>query len=250
MLLKYEIIGEDLSDFVNWEYNREEQRKRLIKAPVDSVSRLINEIAATHKALQTTFQPKDRYDTTWEDLIYAFELRWQDLVRCAELDGYRIPEDEYGHTGNAFVPIEPEIEGHEPLEDDLTSTLRASGLQGSDEIIGMIGAIGDHFRSEEYNACLNAARVALQTLATAIADHRKASHPGNYAPRKWGQVIAYLRTSGLITEDQEAGLTGVFSFVSDGSHVPVNVDEEEYARLGRHLVLAMAYFLVKVFQGD
>ncbi len=97
----------------------------------------------------------------------------------------------------------------------------------------------------DYNGCLSNARVALQTLATAIANVRTTTHPGSFDETKWGQILAYLRTSGLITKSEEEGLAGVFSFVSPGAHTPVGISEEEIARLGRSLVASMCYFLVK-----
>ena len=71
--------------------------------------------------------------------------------------------------------------------------------------------------------------------------------PGTYDESKWGQVLAYLRTSGLITAEEEKGLSGVFGFVSPGAHEPFGPDDIEMARLGRSLVIGMIYFLVKRF---
>lgn len=249
--MKYELLRESLiGRYGENSFQMRDYQQAFDTASVAIVGEMINEIAATHEALRSTFQPKDRYDNSWEDLQHAFELRWQDLVRCAELDGYRIPVDEIGRIGKTFVPIEPEIEGQVSVEDDLTSNLRASGLPKSDEIVRLIGASGDHFRSEEYNACLNAARVALQSLATAIAEVRREDHPGEFDEDRWGSIIGYFKTSGFITQRQERGLVGVFGFVSDGSHVPVGFTEEEYVRLGRHLFLSMAYFLVRIFRAS
>jgi hypothetical protein len=96
-----------------------------------------------------------------------------------------------------------------------------------------------------FNGCLTNARVALQTLATAIAKARATSHPGSFDEAKWGQVIAYLQKSGFIKQHQEDGLTGVFSFLSQGAHVPIGFTEEEFTRLGRSLAVSFCYFLVK-----
>ena len=46
---------------------------------------------------------------------------------------------------------------------------------------------------------------------------------------------------------REKGLTGVFSFISPGSHIPVGFSEEEFARLGRSLAVSFCYFLAKQF---
>ena len=90
------------------------------------------------------------------------------------------------------------------------------------------------------NGCLSKARIALETLALSMARAR----PGFYGS-KWGHAVMHLRKSGLITEAQEAGLTGVYSLISPGSHKPVAFDEQEYARLGRNLAVTMCYFLAK-----
>jgi hypothetical protein len=109
----------------------------------------------------------------------------------------------------------------------------------------VIANSADAFRRNDFNGCLGNARVALQSLATKIARERQVKHPGNFDPTKWGQVAAYLRVSGFITAEHEAGLTGVFSFASPGSHIPLGFSEQEFARLGRGLALGFCYFLIK-----
>ena len=145
--------------------------------------------------------------------------------------------------------MEPSIEGGEALEDDMTSALMESGLDKAEEIVKTLENSAEAFRRNppNYNSCLSEARVALQTLATGIADSRQRSRPRPFNRNKWGEVIAYLRVSGLITNEEEEGLAGVFKFVSPGAHRPVGSDEEEMARLGRALVVSMCYFLVKAF---
>ena len=87
-------------------------------------------------------------------------------------------------------------------------------------------------------------------MATAIAEARRAKQGGNFDASSWGQVLAYLRTSGLITEQEETGISGVFTFVSPGAHTLVGLTEREMARLGRSLIAHMCYFLVKRFNGQ
>ena len=77
------------------------------------------------------------------------------------------------------------------------------------------------------------------------AHERLPNHPGSFDETKWGQVIAYLRTSSFITQQQEHGLAGVFGLISPGSHTPIGFDEEEFARLGRGLAVSISYFLAK-----
>lgn len=87
------------------------------------------------------------------------------------------------------------------------------------------------------------ARVALETLAVDVASQLPG--PANYNPTKWGEVIAFLRTSGEITLEEEKGLAGVFGFLSPGAHRPVGLPEDQMTRLGRSFALNMCWFLLK-----
>ena len=132
---------------------------------------------------------------------------------------------------------------------DLTQSIIESGLPQADEIIRILDNSTVAFRGvpPDINACLTEARIALQTIATSIANERQRSYPGDYDESKWGQVLAYIRTSGLITTQEEKGLAGVFGFVSPGTHESFGPDGIEMARLGRSLAIGMIYFLIKRF---
>jgi hypothetical protein len=119
------------------------------------------------------------------------------------------------------------------------------GLSDTEAILQVLDGSASAFRSGDFNGCLNNARVALQTLATTIAQARLSTHPKSFDATSWGEVIAYLRTSGFISQQQERGLAGVFGFISPGSHTPIGFSEEEFARLGRSLAVSFCYFLVK-----
>ena len=213
-------------------------KKAVLNASGEEIRSILDEVLRTHQTLRYEISPK-----------YRFDDRWKDLLLCLELDGYRRGLDEYGREIDFFVPTEPKIEGVQAVEDDLTSEILRSELQESHEIVGVIEKSADSFREEDFNACLNSARVALESLATSIAQHRKVNQPGGFDPKKWGQIVAYLRKSEFISEEQEAGLTGVFRFISP-SHTPVlGGSEQEFARLGRNLALGFCYFLIKQFNG-
>jgi hypothetical protein len=213
-------------------------RDAILEAPALAVGELLQEIARTRSSMRTAITPR-----------YRFDERWEDLERCLELDGYGLEKDEWGRELNRFAPIEPTIDGASQAEDDLTKELRRSGLNEKEEILRVLNNSADAFRRGDFNGCLGSARVALQTVGTSIAKFRQASHPGSFDPSKWGQVVQYLRTSGLITHQQEVGIAGVFSFLSPGSHSPVGFTEQEFARLGRSLAVSLCYFLVKTFNG-
>jgi len=197
---------------------------------------LLQEIAQTRDDMRSEVSPR-----------YKFDQRWDDLLLCLELDGYAFKRDEFGRIGNRFVPFEPTIEGLQPIEDDLVTEIKRSGLAEVENICRILDNSASDFRNGNFNGCLANARVALNTLAQAIALAQQNQYGGNFDPEKWGQVVAYLRTSELITQNDEDGLTGVYSFISPGSHTPVGFTEQEFVRLGRSLAFSFSYFLVKQY---
>ena len=193
---------------------------------------LLDEIGRTQGDLRTGVNPK-----------YRYEERFHDLQACLELDG-QVFED------GRLVPLDPSIAETPPVEDDLTSEIRASGLPEAGAIIQKLEDSAQAFRSVSvnYNACLNDSRVALQSLATSIARARSATYPHLFDPTKWGSVLAHFRSTRFITDEEERGLAGVFGFVSPGSHRPLGLSDQEFARLGRSFVLGMCWFLIKQFR--
>ena len=197
----------------------------------DQLNSLFSEVIRTKGDLRNHVSPS-----------YSFDQRWGDLVLCLFLDGYKV-------EGDQLVTVDPTIEDAGALSDDLTQSIIESGLPEADEIIRVLDNSTVAFRAvpPDVNACLTGARIALQTVATSVAGERQRSHPGNYDASKWGQVLGYLRKSGLITTEEEKGLAGVFGFVSPGAHEPFGPDDMEMARLGRSLAIGMTYFLIKRF---
>lgn len=207
-------------------------RDAFIALPDEGIMAMIDEIVRTWRSLRHDIEPD-----------YVFDDRWDDLSRCLLLDGYMISEE------RRLIPIDASSQEQAIVEDELITVLRRTGLGSAEEIVRLLNNSTDDFRKNppDYNGCMNNARVALQTIATAIAEIRMANTGSNLDLSKWGQIIAFLRASGFVSEKEEEGLTGVFSFVSPGSHIPVGLNEQEYARLGRALVLSMCYFLLKRF---
>jgi hypothetical protein len=193
---------------------------------------LLGEVVRTDLDLRSRVQPRYRYDT-----------RCSDLHMCLLLDGYTIAD-------SMLIPLDPGIVETQPFDDDLTAELVSSDLSEADAIKQKLIDSVEAFRSSnpDFNATLNNARVALQTLATAIAKVRVSQYPGNFEEKKWGSVLNYLQISGFLTQEQEKGLAGAFGFVSPGSHVPIGLTEKEATRLGRSLILAMCWFLIKRYK--
>jgi hypothetical protein len=198
-------------------------------ATEENIRALLDEVFRTQGSLRNDVTPRYRYDE-----------RFRDLERCLLLDGYVIKDCD-------LVPLDPTVLENPSVEDDLTEVLKQSGLPEAGAVIQKLIDSAEAFRKTEpnYNASLNDARIALQTLATSIAKVRVSKHPGNFDEKKWGSVLVYLKVSKFVTEEQEKGLAGVFGFVSPGSHVPLGLTEMEMTRLGRSFIISMCWFLAK-----
>ncbi|MBF0284831.1 MAG: hypothetical protein HQL51_10285 [Magnetococcales bacterium] len=213
-------------------------RESILAASDEQIAALLDELFRTKRAIRNNISPKNRYDTSWDD-----------LVGCLELDGYVEVQDEDG-IRKKIVPLDPTIEGQEPLEDDLTRVLKVSGLPNEDDILRCLENSTSAFRSTQnpdFNASLINARVALESIARDIAGLD--ADTGAYNPDKWGSILSALKAKGSISEDQEKGLAGVYRFLSPGSHRPQAMTEREYVRLARHLAVSMAFFLLKAREG-
>jgi hypothetical protein len=201
------------------------------------VEELVGEICHSTRMLRAAVSPK-----------YIYDERWTDLGRCLLLDGYHVTGD-YS-TGYSVVTVDPTIAASAPLDDDLSNELNRSDLAERDEIIRLMKNSAEDFRRQpqDFNGSLTSARVSLETLAKNIASIHQTTTPMSGDPTKFGAIVAYLRHQiGFLDEKEEKGITGVYSFVSPGAHVPVGFTEEEMVRLGRSMIAAMCYFLVKKY---
>ena len=173
---------------------------------------------------------------------YRFDERMRDLTQCLLLDGYIIQDKK-------LVQTDPSIADAAPLEDDLIDALENSGMPRAQAIIAKINDSAGAFRATppDYNASLVNARVALETLAGDVSSDVASQQriPATYDPSRWGEVLAFLRSSGEITAEEERGLAGVFGFLSPGAHRPVGIPEDQMMRLGRSFALNMCWFLLK-----
>lgn len=188
---------------------------------------VLSEVVATQGDLRTRVNPK-----------YRFDERMRDLKQCLLLDGYIVQDER-------LVQTDPSIADAAPLEDDLMEALQNSGASRAQEIIAKINDSAGAFRATppDYNASLVNARVALETLAGDVAS--RLQDPTTYNPSKWGEVLAFLRSGGEITVEEEKGLAGVFGFLSPGAHRPVGIPEDQMTRLGRSFALNMCWFLLR-----
>jgi hypothetical protein len=208
----------------------------LREAPMEGLLPILEEIAATEPSLYEA--AVDSFGNGGP----AYRARWQDLVRCLALDKYVLARGQ-------LTALEPDLEGASHVEDALSAEIRRSGLPSADGIVTLLEQSATAFRQAvpNYNACLSNVRTALQTMAAEIAVARQAkSAGGSFQPDKFGQVLSYLRTSGLITKQEEELVSAVYGFISAGAHRPVGLSEEEMARLGRGMAVSSCYFLIKL----
>ncbi|MGK5077317.1 hypothetical protein [Janthinobacterium sp. HLX7-2] len=191
---------------------------------------ILGEVASTTSDLRAPVSPKVRFDE-----------RMYDLTQCLALDGYAITEKK-------LTQMDPSIADVSPIDDDLIEALKNSGAPRRMEIIQKIADSAQAFRSNppDYNGSLTNARVALETLASDIAQNVQPA-PGRppVNQTKWGDVLMHLRFAGELTIEEEKGLAGVFSFLSPGAHRPVGIPEVQMTRLGRSFALNMCWFLLQ-----
>lgn len=213
-------------------YSQIEIGEALSEADQGSVSTLIDEAVSTNGDLRNRVSPR-----------YRFDERWSDFGKCLSLDGFKIKEKE-------ILRLEPVIDAGEPLEDDLTTELEASGLALTDEINRHIILSAESFRKSapDYNACLSHARIALETIVRAIARTRGLDNDQD--SKAWGKSLSHIRADGFLTNKEENAIASTYTFVSDGAHIPIGFTEEEFVRFGRNLAISMCYFIIKKYNGS
>ncbi|NQT10603.1 MAG: hypothetical protein HQ573_05480 [Desulfobacteraceae bacterium] len=220
----------DKYDISCWGLSQTELGEALFGADHSSIESLIDEIVRTNGDLRNRVSPR-----------YRFDERWSDFKKCLLLDGYKVEENE-------IIRIEPFIEANEPVEDDLTKELQLARLSSIMDIIKHIRLSAESFRKStpDYNGCLSHSRIALETLVREIAANKGYSIKNEN--KAWGESLAYLKKSSFISQKEENSIASTYTFISDGSHIPVGFTEEEFARFGRNLVTSVCYFIVKKFK--
>ena len=213
-------------------------KQAILHGSYDQIGGLLREVLCTSQSIRSNINPK-----------YRFDERWRDLRRRLELDGYRVKKDEDGVDSPSFVPVDSSIPEVAVVRDDLETELKNSKLTKSEEVSGFLDKSEEAFVKADYNGCLFNARLALETLGKTIGESILPNAPQrDFGDIKWGTLISDLLKDEFIENtSQEAGLTGVYSFVSLAAHKPVGLSEAEFARLGRVLVVGLCHFLIKQF---
>ena len=229
--------GVDTAEYQDWNRNELAYLKTiqnwLTAANIVQIESILAEVVRTQGSFRNRVSPR-----------YVYDERWSDVQVCLTLDGYVV---EYGQ----LLRAEPNLEGGPVLEDDLTRELNRSELPNANDVVRLLSNSADDFRRTpaDLNGALTNARIALQTLGSDISRQHSGSRTPGFDETKWGQVAAHLRMAGVITQEEEKGIAGVFTFVSPGAHTPVGLSETAMVRLGRSLVISMCYFLVKRWNG-
>lgn len=193
------------------------------------LSDLIEEIVCTCSTLRNGVSPKYKYDD-----------RFNEFRKSLLLDGYEIDD-------STIKSLDPNFEGKEPVEDELLNEISKSGLDENNEINSCLRASASDFikPQPDYNGSLTNIRICLETIVRKIAFAKNfvTDRTGN----TWGPSLGYLKTTGFLTEKEEKALASIFTFVSDGAHVPIGFSEEEFVRLGRNICASMCYFVIKKY---
>jgi hypothetical protein len=201
--------------------------EEIMDADNQILSDLIIEVIETKKTLRNGVSPRLKFDD-------QFSILEKSLL----LDGYLIEE-------KSIKALDPNFMGFEPVEDALIKEIGDSSLQNKVAIIQSVKASADDFvkAQPDYNGSLTNVRIALETLVREIALEKGFTQT---TPNKmWGGSLGYLKNNGFIDKHNEDALSSVYTFISNGSHVPLGFTEAEFVRLGRNMCTSMCYFVIK-----
>ncbi|ASA57221.1 hypothetical protein BSQ33_14080 [Vibrio gazogenes] len=203
--------------------------EELLSASDTLLSDVILEVVHTARTLRNKTSPK-----------YQFDDQFKILEKSLLLDGYQI-------ESNSVKALDPNFVGREPVEDALIKEAQKSSIVHKQDIVNAITRSADDFikAQPDYNGSLTNIRIALETLVREIAFDKGFStvRTGN----TWGPSLNYLRTKGFIDQKDENALSSVYTFISNGAHIPLGFSQEEFVRLGRNLCYSMCYFVIKKF---
>jgi hypothetical protein len=203
--------------------------EELLSASDTLLSDVILEVIHTARTLRNKTSPK-----------YLFDDQFKILEKSLLLDGYQIED-------NSVRALDPNFVGKEAVEDALIKEVQESSIVNKQDIVNAIKCSADDFvkAQPDYNGSLTNIRIALETLVREIALDKgfTTTRTGN----TWGPSLNYLEKNGFIDQKDEKTLSSVYTFISNGAHVPLGFSEEEFVRLGRNLCYSMCYFVIKKF---
>ncbi|MDX9900795.1 MAG: hypothetical protein RBT22_04765 [Aliarcobacter sp.] len=190
----------------------------------NNLQELIKELIFAKQTFRNKINPK-----------YTFEERWSDFEKCLFLDGYKIQNKE-------IISIEPTIDGVVAFEDKLTNELINSTFSKKEEVKDLINESAEAFKNNDFNQCLSKARISLETIVRTIAIDKYNFNDS------WGNALSKLKTESFITQKEEELMGKLYSFISDGSHIPLGFTEQEYVRYSRNLATSKCYYIIKKYK--
>lgn len=219
--LKVKVLFEKYS--INTDCRNIEEIKEAVLS--NNIAQLMKELISTKQTFRNKVNPK-----------YIFDERWNDFEKCLFLDGYKI-------EGNSLVLIEPSIDGVIAFEDELTNELIRSSFSKKREVEILINQSAEAFKNSDFNECLSKVRIALETIVRNIAIDKYSNSNDT-----WGNALSKLKTESFITQKEEDLIGKIYSFISDGSHISLGFNQEEYARYSRNLAMSKCYYIIKKYK--
>ncbi len=174
------------------------------------------------------------------DTMFVFDAAWRELERWLLHDGWTIESGQ-------LVRLTPAAEEVTGVRDSLLEELQSSTLDRDGAITSCIEDAAKMFVADppDYNSSITKVRIALETAARRSAATLAAAGKGSYSNDSWGKALEFLRTTKVLEQEEEQILARVYTFISQGAHVPAGITHEEWARLARTFGLGACYFLVK-----
>lgn len=170
----------------------------------------------------------------------VFDSRVEDLNRRLRTDGFEVVD-------RTLTQLAPAAGAASQISDYLESVLSQSTLDQDGAIREKLRESHDHMSCAppDLNGSTIKARIALETIArraaSSIATTRGRTSPNDI----WGAALNFLRTEGVITQDEENAISTFYKLISPGAHVPTGLTDEQWAILARTFVISSAYFLTQ-----
>ena len=174
---------------------------------------------------------------------YVFDERFEDLEKWLLYDGWRIDE-------RRLIRVGPAVTDAAEVQDDLLDLIASLKLDQDGEVRRLISDAANDFVASppDFNGSNTKVRIALETLVKRIAIELGGSGALGTGRNKWGVALSILRTHSLIDVQTEQTIAGVYTLISPAAHIPVGIDDEEWARLTRTFAVSICYYVIKIFE--
>lgn len=170
---------------------------------------------------------------------YKFDEKWPRFERSAALDGYLVQD-------GRVIAVDPIAEHLVTSEDSLSELIHQSSVSGADDIISLIKKSAEDYLKQppDLIGCLSNMRTALESFVKSLALKTQLKREETKDTSKWGNALAYLRSTGFISEKEENVFVSVYALLSE-LHRPIRMEENEMVCLGRSIALSLCWLLSK-----